>query len=90
MSNAIADVSLKGPTPREISLTGVFHDPDGDSLTITAVSSHHHIATMWLSLDDSLTVVGISTGTTTITVTARDADGNEVSDEFEVTVSPGS
>ena len=44
---------------------------------------------MWVSVDDStLTVVGISTGTATITVTARDADGNEVSDGFEVTVSP--
>ena len=69
----------------------MFNDPDGDSLIITVVSSHHHIASMWKSLDDStLTVVGISTGTATITVTARDADGNEVSDQFEVTVSPAS
>ena len=87
----LEDISLRGPMPREISLVGVFNDPDGDSLTITAVSSHHHIASMWTSDDYStLTVVGISTGTATITVTARDADGNEVTDEFEVTVSPAS
>ena len=87
----LADISLRGPEQRAISLAGVFNDPNGDSLIITAVSSHHHIASMWTSFDYStLTVVGISTGTATITVTARDTDGNEVSDEFEVTVSPAS
>ena len=44
---------------------------------------------MWVD-GSTLTVVGISTGTATITVTARDTDGNEVSDEFEVSVSPAS
>ncbi len=91
VAQPLADISVKGPMPREISLAGVFNDPDGDSLTITAVSSHHHIATMWVSVDGStLMVVGISTGTATITVTARDADGNAVSDKFKVTVSPAS
>ena len=89
VTQPLADISLKGPMPREISLTGVFSDPDGDSLIITAVSSHHHIASMWVD-GSTLTVVGISTGTATITVTARDTDGNEVSDEFEVSVSPAS
>ena len=91
VAQPLTDLSLKGPTPQVISLSGVFNDPDGDELTITAVSSAYSIATMWVAFDYStLTVIGISVGTATITVTARDADGNEVSDQFEVSVSPNS
>ena len=36
--------------------------------------------------DDSLTVRAVSAGTATVTVTAQDADGNQVSDTFDVTV----
>ncbi len=85
----LADMSLEGPEYREISLTGVFTDPNGDTFTFTAVSSNHDVASMWVD-GSTLAVVGISTGTATITVTAEDADGNRVSDEFEVTVSPAS
>ena len=80
------DVSLQGPTPREIALDGVF---SGDGLTITAASSNYGVASVWVD-GSTLTVVGTGTGTATITVTAEDADGNTVSDEFEVTVSPAS
>ena len=87
VASPLPDLRLVGPEQRAISLPSVFHDPDGDSLLITAVSSHHHIATMWTSFDDStLTVVGMSVGTATITVTAQDPDGNTVSDQFRVTV----
>ena len=87
MANPLADVSLEGPEALEISLSGVFRD--AGSLTMRAVSSNHAVASMWVSADYStLTVVGISTGTATITVTAEDADGNRASDAFEVTVSP--
>ena len=86
VSAPLADLSLRGPMPREVSLSGVF---SSDGLIISAISSNHAIASMWVSLDDStLWVVGISTGTATITVTAKDADGNQVSDDFEVTVAP--
>ena len=80
------DISLQGPAPREIALDGVF---SGDGLTITAVSSNFGVASVWVS-GSTLTAVGTGTGTATITVTAEDADGNTVSDEFEVTVSPAS
>ena len=87
VAQPLEDIRLAGPEQRVVSLSGVFNDPDGDGLIITAVSSNHAVASMWVSLDYStLTVVGISYGTVTITVTARDADGNEASDEFEVTV----
>ena len=85
----LTDVSLEGPEHREISLAGVFHDPDGDDLTITGVSSNYGVATMWVD-GATLTVMGTGTGTATITVTAEDADGNTVSEEFGVTVSPAS
>ena len=89
VASPLADVSLEGPEALEISLSGVFHD--AGSLTIRAISSNHAVASMWVSADYStLTVVGISTGTATITVTAEDTDGNRVSDAFEVTVSPTS
>ena len=91
VARPLADISLKGPMSKEISLSGVFNDPDGDDLIITTGSSDYSVVTMWASHDYStLNVVPISTGTATITVTARDADGNEVSDQFVVTVSPNS
>ena len=87
--NPLPDVSLVGPETRVLSLSDVFRDTD--RLIITAASSNYAAATMWVSSDDSmLTVVPIYTGTATITVTATDTDGNQVSDTFEVTVSPSS
>ena len=82
----LPDISLEGPEMREIDLDGVF---SGDGLTFTALSSSYGVASTWVD-GSTLTVVGTGTGTATITVTAEDADGNTVSDEFEVTVRPAS
>ncbi len=91
VAQPLQDISVEGSTPKAISLSGVFHDPDGADLVITAVSSNHSVASMWVSPDYStLTVIGISTGTATITVTAKDEDDNEVSDQLKVTVKPAS
>ena len=88
VAKPLADVSLEGPPGwRTISLSGVFHDPDGDDLIITVVSSDHGVASMFVD-GSSLTVLAIGTGTATITVTAADPDGNRVSASFEVTVTP--
>ncbi len=88
VASALADVgSLDAAASKQISLSGVFSDADGDSLTVTAASSDEGRATVSVSADQSaLTVSGVSEGTVTITVTARDADGNTVSDAFEVVV----
>ena len=85
---AIADVSeLEVDATHEVSLSGVFNDADGDSLTVTANSSNDAIATVAVAADYSgLTLTGKSAGTATITVTAQDSDGNTVSDAFDVTV----
>ena len=86
----LADISLEGPPGwGKVSLSGVFHDPDGDELTITVVSSDHGVASFWLE-GSTLTVTAMGTGTATITVTAEDPDDNQVSDEFQVTVTPAS
>ena len=88
VASAIGDVSgLEAGATRDVSLSGVFSDADNDALTITAASSDTGKATVSVAADGSkLTLTGVSAGTATITVTAQDADGNRVSDQFSVTV----
>ena len=88
VASAIGDVSgLEAGATREVSLSGAFSDPDGDALTITAASGDESVATVEVAADDSaLIVTGVAAGTATITVTAGDADGNRVSDAFDVSV----
>ena len=88
VASALADVSdLEVGATQEVSLSGVFSDADGDTLTINATSSDATITTASVSSDGStLTVAGVGVGTTTITVTAQDAGGSHVSDAFEVSV----
>ena len=86
--SVIGDVSgLEAGDSRDVSLSGVFSDSDGDGLTYSAVSSNYQAAS--LSVDGStLTVVGTGTGTATTTVTAEDPGGKRVSDQLEVSVRP--
>ena len=88
VSSAISDVSgLDVGDSRVVSISGVFSDADGDSLTVTAASSNDTVATVQAAADGSaLTLTSQAPGVTTISVTAQDADGNQVSDTFEVTV----
>ena len=90
---AIADVGeLAIGAAHEVSLSGVFSDPDGDALTITAASSDSAVAAVSATIDPvtgsatALTVTAAGEGTATVTVTAQDSDGNSVSDSFDVTV----
>ena len=84
----LPDISLEGAEHREFDLSAVFQDPDGDELTFSAKSSNYGVATTLHVNGTTLTVVATGNGTATITVTAEDPDGNQVSDEFEVTVAP--
>ena len=88
VASAIADVSgLEEGATQDVSLSGVFSDADNDALTLTAASSNTGKATVSVAADGSkLTLTGVAQGTATITVTARDSDGNTVSDAFDVTV----
>ena len=93
VASAIADVSeLAIDATHEVSMSGVFSDADGDALTIGATTSDSTVAQVSNTIDPStgsataITVIGVAAGTVTITVTARDSDGNSVSDAFDVTV----
>ena len=88
VASAISDVSgLEESATQDVSLSGVFSDADGDTLTVTAESSDETKATVSVASDNSkLTLTGVAEGTTTITVTAQDSDSNEVSDTFDVSV----
>ena len=94
VASAIADISgLEAEDSRTISMSGVFSDPDGDAVTVTqASSSDISIAAVSAAIDGAtaaitaVTVTAGSEGTATITVTARDSDGNTVQDAFDVTV----
>ncbi len=88
VASALADLmGLEVDATQEVSLSGVFSDADGDSLTISAASSDEAKATVSVASDGStLTLAGVAEGTPTITVTAEDADGNRVSNAFEVEV----
>ena len=85
MVSPLADVSVEVAKYRMISLSGVFSDPEGDDLTLSAFASDYSVVSAWLS-GSTLMVVGKSEGTATVTVTAEDPDGNRVSDAFEVEV----
>ncbi len=96
VASAIDDISkLPAETSKQISLSGVFTDADGDALTLSASSSNTDVVTVTAQLDPNtglataITLTGVSSGTATITVTAEDTDGNQVSDTFDVTVPPG-
>ena len=88
VASVLPDVSgLEAGATRDVSLSGVFDDADGDALTISAASSDEAVATVSVASGGStLTVTGVAQGTATITVTAQDSGGNRVSDAFEVSV----
>ena len=87
VAQPLADVSLEAGGNQDVSLSGVFSDADGDALTITAASSDDAKATVTVAANQSkLTMAGVAAGTATITVTARDSDGNRVSETFDAPV----
>ena len=76
---------------RDVSLSGVFSDAGGDSLTITAASSDEGKVKVSVVSDGSkLTLGGVAAGTATVTVMASDGNGGEASDTFTVAVTDGS
>ncbi len=68
------------------SLSGVFVDPDGDTLSISATSSAIEYVTVSVS-GGEVRFTGRKAGSATITVTARDPGGLSAQVRFVVTVS---
>ena len=105
VSGSLDDVTVasKGGT-KDVSLSGLFDDADGDSLTVTAHtltitaepppdhdgSSYIEVVTASVSADYStLTLTGQAVGTATVTVTASDGRGGAASADFVATVEAG-
>ena len=67
-----------------IDLSSVFADPDGDALTISAISSNTNVVTVSVT-GTTLTITEAGLGTSTINLTATDGDLS-VLDQFNVGV----
>ena len=70
---------------RQIDLSGVFADADGDALTYSAATTNEDISVGYID-GSRMLVLALGRGTATITVTADDGNGGTVSDSFTVTV----
>ena len=68
-----------------VDVAAYFMDPDGDTLTFTAISSSVAVAVATAS-GSMVTVTGGAAGSTMVTVTARDPEGLAAEQSFAVTV----
>lgn len=71
----------------QIDIDSVFSDPDGDTLSITAVSSNPGVLTVTIS-GSILTVYEVGLGSSIISLTASDSEYS-VEDQFVATVNNG-
>ena len=86
VANRISDLPLaEGFRTREIALAATFTDGDKDVLTLTVNSSNTGVVTAAIA-GTTLTLTEVGLGSSEITVTADDGNGDMVSDEFTVTV----
>ena len=76
-----------GATSEPLDLTPYFDDPDGDSLTYAAVSDDAGVAIADLPRGSNWLILrGVAAGEAVVVVTARDPDGEQVSQSITVTV----
>jgi hypothetical protein len=86
VASAISNVSgLTVGDTQNVSLSGVFSNADGYVHTVTADTSDFEVVDA-IEFHGTLTVILVADGSSTITVTAEDADGNSVSNTFDLTV----
>ena len=81
----IPDAEVKAGETTTVDLGSYFTDPDGDALEYSAASSAPTVATA-STAGRVLTATGVGSGTTTITVTAKDPGGETAAQSFKVTV----
>ena len=84
----IDDLTLyvgEGTNDKEIEISGVFSDPDGDDLRYTVESSNTDVATAVLR-GTKLKVIAVGKGRARVTVTADDRMGGTTEDVFDVRV----
>ncbi|MCA1746977.1 MAG: hypothetical protein LC655_04720, partial [Bacteroidales bacterium] len=85
VQNPLDDLELdEGFGNETVALAGVFSDPDGDELTLSAVSSNTGAVTVAVT-GSTLTITETGIGSSVITVTASDGEYT-VDETFTVTV----
>ena len=85
--NKIPSQSLTmGSAPPPLDVSVYFHDPDGDMIFYTPVSSDRAVATTEPTGSEEITIFPRGIGTATITVTAKNSDGLFDTQIFSVTV----
>ena len=80
----IPDLTVTAGGTESVDASSYFRDPDGDALSYGAETSDAAVATVSVS-GSTLTVIGVTAGATTVTVTASDPEGLSASQIFEVT-----
>jgi len=85
VENEIPDQEFQMGEEIELDLGAVFNDADGDKLNYTIENSNPDKVLVTAS-ENALTLVPVSPGESTVTVTAGDGNDSTVADEFEVQV----
>ena len=78
----------EGGSPVEVDVSGAFRDPDGDDLSYTAESSDDQVATASAS-GSTVSLRPVSTGSATVTVTAKDPGGLTATQTIDIRVIGG-
>lgn len=86
VANALMDQSTTRIDDLSLDVSMTFSDPDDDSALELSVMAADDMITNVSVVDGMLMVEGLNVGTTTVTVTATDADGGMVSHDFTVEV----
>ena len=81
----IPDQTVEVGRTAVVDVSPYFNDPDGDTLSFSAVSSNPPVATVSVAASN-VTILGMTKGTAEITVTASDPDGLSAQQGFNATV----
>ena len=85
-ADSIADIEVYAGDSARIDAAAHFADPDGDALAYAAVSSDTTRVVAVIAGGVTVAVTGVSVGSATVTVTARDPEGLTAEQSFRVTV----
>ena len=87
-TQSVPALSLTAGQVHQVDLSQYFSDPEGDDLTFSVTTGNPLVAVGAVS-GSTLTVVGVTVGGTTLTVTASDSAGGEAQQEIPVVVRSG-
>lgn len=82
--NRLSDTTVNEGNTTDVELEHFAAHPGGSAITYAATSSDSSVATTSIS-GTTLTLGGVASGTAMVTVTATDAGGDTVQDDFTVT-----